>query len=606
MNECHASEYKVFDSLVIVFDLRSLQSHHSEDTLGKVARYIKERGGFVMMAMLTNQDSGEIEILPSPKKGMTCTHIIAEDGANDAGWWGSFLDCGLGMDGVEVVNLVWVFACLQAHRLLPSKSSLFTTDRMRKVPENCTKNVQKTRMIYTDDTMDVGMSVSCSGFKKMARTLVEVMAGSMSLTFHKAMHVSGMIKTDALIVLDTQDTSSEKMRAAKDASIPVVNFKWLLDSYREWTLLPFSGDNHQTGSEKDLDDLILSMEGCGEELGSDGVLVPDSVDESSSESIEPERDCSPTPPLENVTISGGNLLALAPEEDNCIYGSGAVHPISQDLSSTSNTCNGDAAGPREGSDSDRQEKENQRGDHAKNSAENYSRDEDRDRSGGGPSSSGGGTAGKHDHHHKWNHDGVQPVVETKRRRPSEITKDELMHQETKTKYQKLLKSSHITMSGMHSTEQKACLPLLRALHVPYTTGTHSWNPKFTHVITHSLRRNQKCLSALACGAWIVHPSFLKASLALGRLAPEVCMFISLSFHHSCLKRHGCVFPLQESYEIKSGDESSGIDPNMPHFWRTTIANSGTRAFEGLVCSLYRITSSSTPSKEDIRYVKSFP
>jgi hypothetical protein len=84
------------------------------------------------------------------------------------------------------------------------------------------------------------------------------------------------------------------------------------------------------------------------------------------------------------------------------------------------------------------------------------------------------------------------------------------------------------------------------------------------------------------------------------MVPEVCTLL----HSFCPSYPSALyfFCVQESFEIASGNKANHIDPKMPRFWRTTIAaKSGRRAFEGLVCSLYRIASSSTPSREDIRY-----
>ena len=51
---------------------------------------------------------------------------------------------------------------------------------------------------------------------------------------------------------------------------------------------------------------------------------------------------------------------------------------------------------------------------------------------------------------------------------------------------------------------------------------HDWSPGVTHVVAaHMPRRNQKCLAALASGAWLVAPTWVDACVAEGRLVPEV-------------------------------------------------------------------------------------
>eukprot|EP00889_Picochlorum_renovo_P005604 jgi/Picre1/32634/NNA_007980.t1 len=86
-----------------------------------------------------------------------------------------------------------------------------------------------------------------------------------------------------------------------------------------------------------------------------------------------------------------------------------------------------------------------------------------------------------------------------------------------------------------------------------------------------MRRNQKCLCAIASGAWILSPEYLRAS-------------------DSTIN--------EEDYEILDGNPSSGIEDNICRFWR----QSPQRPFQGLVCGLYRIPPSSTPSRKDIRAI----
>ena len=79
----------------------------------------------------------------------------------------------------------------------------------------------------------------------------------------------------------------------------------------------------------------------------------------------------------------------------------------------------------------------------------------------------------------------------------------------------------IALSGLHRGEQKDLLDKMRGLGVKATAGDHSWQPGLTHVVAPELRRNQKCLAALASGAWLLGPSFVEASREAGHLVPEV-------------------------------------------------------------------------------------
>jgi len=80
---------------------------------------------------------------------------------------------------------------------------------------------------------------------------------------------------------------------------------------------------------------------------------------------------------------------------------------------------------------------------------------------------------------------------------------------------------HIALSGLHREEQEQLLKLAKSLDIPCTGGNHAWNPKFTHILASEVKRNPKCLAALARGAWLVRPSFLEACCTAGRLVPEV-------------------------------------------------------------------------------------
>lgn len=547
MNDCDPSEHQIFDTCVFIVDITSLENQHDQDTLGRVSRYIKERGGCVLVATSTDPASASIEIRPMPSQRMQCTHIIAEYGCKGERWNALVSEASkrhLDMHAVQVVNLVWVFACLQAHKLLPCHVDVYKGDTgsIGENAKDCTGR-DECAMIYADDTMDVRMSASCSGFKKTARKLVEVMTASLGITFHKAMHVSGITKTDVLIVLDTSDESSEKLHAARNANIPVVNFIWLLDSYKEWKLLPLNDPRYKNGSESDLDRLIIDTAEYNDPNSVN--VVPDSVDHS-QESIQ---ECSQTPPLENISdIPGANLAALQTassghtKEDihnekeyksvaDDVCSADAVHPISQDLSSTPSGL-GDHSPRKTGTHLERENSGN---------VDGVTNNDDNDAN-ISPHRDEAERAASDDDEEEGRHIDSHPAVgaqTTKRRRSSRLSSRndpkiesepdqrsnitrEVDNTATKKRKKRNDDAPHIALSGMHSKEQHECIKLLRALQVPFTAGKHSWSPKFTHIITSSLRRNQKCLCALACGAWILHPSFVKASLSSShQLAKEV-------------------------------------------------------------------------------------
>jgi hypothetical protein len=68
-----------------------------------------------------------------------------------------------------------------------------------------------------------------------------------------------------------------------------------------------------------------------------------------------------------------------------------------------------------------------------------------------------------------------------------------------------------------------CRCPLRDAQVKCITGNqqHDWRPEVTHVVSHTPRRNQKCLAAMAEGGWLVGTSWVEASQEAGRLLAEV-------------------------------------------------------------------------------------
>jgi len=125
----------------------------------------------------------------------------------------------------------------------------------------------------------------------------------------------------------------------------------------------------------------------------------------------------------------------------------------------------------------------------------------------------------------------QPVVTKHRAKKAKVeeVKDESAHANREKK------NFHITLSGMHSDEQASLVKTLKSLRLPFTIGTHSFKPHFTHIIAPCLKRNQKCLSGLASGAWMLDPSYVRDSGIAGSLvANEVSAFVHLkSRSHPC-------------------------------------------------------------------------
>ena len=64
-------------------------------------------------------------------------------------------------------------------------------------------------------------------------------------------------------------------------------------------------------------------------------------------------------------------------------------------------------------------------------------------------------------------------------------------------------------------------PLLLQVRCIPGNQRHDWTPGTTHVVMHGPRRNQKSLAMMAAGGWLVGPGWVEASVAAGRMVPEV-------------------------------------------------------------------------------------
>lgn len=134
----------------------------------------------------------------------------------------------------------------------------------------------------------------------------------------------------------------------------------------------------------------------------------------------------------------------------------------------------------------------------------------------------------------------------------------------------------ITLSGMHSPEQKTITNKLAEIGVRCISGVHSWRSDFTHVVAPSVRRNQKCLAALASGSWIVGPSFVEDSYKAKELVEE-------SPHEL----------------IEASTNSFGtIAPGVSRHWRLRKQMTSAGAFSGIKVAISRYIRG-TPSRKDI-------
>lgn len=115
---------------------------------------------------------------------------------------------------------------------------------------------------------------------------------------------------------------------------------------------------------------------------------------------------------------------------------------------------------------------------------------------------------------------------------------------------------HIALSGMHSKEQKIFTEKLDSIGVAVSAGSHEHRPEFTHIIAPALLRNQKCLSAMAGGGWVLGTTFIDA----------------------CFEARGIVE--EEPHELQVAT-TSGVQPTAARHWRLRCQETGRGAFEGL-------------------------
>ncbi|KAK9745844.1 BRCA1 C Terminus (BRCT) domain [Popillia japonica] len=125
---------------------------------------------------------------------------------------------------------------------------------------------------------------------------------------------------------------------------------------------------------------------------------------------------------------------------------------------------------------------------------------------------------------------------------------------------------HFMLSGISMEEREELVKQLQSLHVT-VSDLSNYDPASTHLISNRPSRNEKMLSSMAGGKWILHPDFVKKSLEVGRLVdeeeyeygnPKFCKDIKI--------------PTDRETEIRC---------NAIHFWRKEITKRGYGAFHDL-------------------------
>ena len=425
----------LFQGCTLVLDFDSLEGRHGAHAVRKLHGLIKEHGGLVHDVRQYSNTA--------PKEA---THVVAEW---DSGIFENYK--------IPVVNMLWVYACIHAGEVLPARAPLYRP-LSETAPES---NLQSTE--------NDGLRVSCSGFKGLDRKIVESICTSLFLTFQREFHVGGLSPTDILVVSDTNEASA-KTQAAKTAGIPIVGFRWLLDSFMQWKYVSTDTTKYTQGSASDVSDIVVRVQPQEEE--EEVVICPDSVDES---------DESQSSSRKKFISSDSSSSSSSSDDDDSLSSTPTPTPSAEpDMGRIMD----DASPP---------------------------------------------------HHHasvekvreqtplKQNPIPVVREIIRNRENTKRKAEDKTPQQaEPSKREQKRGKPTHMTLSGMHSDEQEQCIKILKKFSIQFTVS-HAWDPKFTHVIMPALKRNEKCLCALASGSWIISPEYLHQCLAKNTTEiPEVC------------------------------------------------------------------------------------
>ncbi|KAG7673972.1 hypothetical protein Ndes2526B_g02552 [Nannochloris sp. 'desiccata'] len=181
-----------------------------------------------------------------------------------------------------------------------------------------------------------------------------------------------------------------------------------------------------------------------------------------------------------------------------------------------------------------------------------------------------------------------------KRAPPPPVKQQQQRQEKK---QTRKTQAHIALSGMHTAEQKDMVEKFSKVKgVEITTSLagelkHDWQPEFTHIVAPSLKRNQKCLAALASGAWIVGPEFATVCQEAGKLVDADAYEVERP-----------VAGGSDTFKKKSTSNATGaagIESGVARFWRMKRAQTGAGAFNGLYFTIVARGLDEPPSKDDL-------
>ncbi|CAD7702341.1 unnamed protein product [Ostreobium quekettii] len=137
----------------------------------------------------------------------------------------------------------------------------------------------------------------------------------------------------------------------------------------------------------------------------------------------------------------------------------------------------------------------------------------------------------------------------------------------------------VALSGVHSSQRLRYSGVLAGLHVQCTSGAHDakhqWVNSITHIVSPSLKRNEKTVCGMAAGSW----------------------FVSTGYVEACARKHRMLDPAD--YELQKGKEDA-ISKGAPAHWRTRRVLTGAGAFDGITAVIYGKVG--PPGEETIRRI----
>lgn len=409
--------------------------------------------------------------------------------------------------GIMVCGVFWIFGCLEAGYPLSVASS----------SHYCPWGVKEPVEKAADSVLSGNCLVSCTGFSGSDRKAIQLGIEAIGGKFSKEMHLMGELKARCLIAKDMHDASA-KIKAAYEHGIPVVNYIWLLDClsqrrsihvseksvYQDSILMSwvFEDDVVKDSQQEHEDNVAIAIPASLETDDVDGVSRRNSDVLSQGESIQ-EDTATPS----GLSLGVSDVVVEAEETSNGFRDDGGYNAADHGQVQRGNEGTHDIQSLKSQFKERIRKKDSSRKRKLRSPAhseqKNNTTEQDMDTN-------------------KTHADGS---IHTPLTRSQDLSQKNLKMKTLRTMPQTA--AWHVGMSSMHSDEQQICIKALRGLDIHFTSGSHTFEESFTHIIAPSIKRNQKCLCALAAGLWVVKPSYFTDSYEKARpLLNMVCVHMN--------------------------------------------------------------------------------